>query len=64
MVVFLVQWVDLQCVIVAFPGHTLGFFYLSEDRARGLMNLGKRHLDHQNWENLMQSAILNGLKSR
>ena len=23
--------------------------------ARGLLNLGKKHLDHQNWENLMQS---------
>ena len=23
--------------------------------ARGLLNLGKKHSDHQNWENLMQS---------
>ena len=32
-----------------------GFSYLSKVRARGLLNLGKKHLDHQNWENLMQS---------
>ena len=32
-----------------------GFSYLSEVGARGLLNLGKKHLDHQNWENLMQS---------
>ena len=31
------------------------FSYHSEVRARGLVNLGKKHLDHQNWENLMQS---------
>ena len=33
-----VQWVDLRCVIVALPGHTLEFFYLSEVGARGLLN--------------------------
>ena len=32
-----------------------GFPYLIEVRARGLLNLGKKHLDHQYWENLMQS---------
>ena len=32
-----------------------GIFYLSG--ARGLLNLGKKHLDHQNWENLMQSKM-------
>ena len=32
-----------------------GFSYLSEVGARGLLNLGKKHLDHRNWENLMQS---------
>ena len=32
-----------------------GFSYLSEVRARGLLNLGNYHLDHQSWENLMQS---------
>ena len=32
-----------------------GFSYLSEVEARGLLNLGKKHLDHQNWENFMQS---------
>ena len=34
-----------------------GLSYLSEVGARGLLNLGKKHLDHQNWENLMQSKI-------
>ena len=34
--------------------HSQGFSYLSEVRARGLLNLGEKHLDHQNWENLMQ----------
>ena len=32
-----------------------GFSYLSEVGARGLLNLAKKHLDHQNWENLLQS---------
>ena len=32
-----------------------GFFYLPEVWARDLLNLGKKHLDHPNWENLMQS---------
>ena len=32
-----------------------GFSYLSEVGTRGLLNLGKKHLDHQNWETLMQS---------
>ena len=36
-----------------------GFSYLSEVGARGLLNLGKKHLDHQNWENLMQSKRIN-----
>ena len=31
------------------------FSYLSEVGDRGLLILGKKHLDHQNWENLMQS---------
>ena len=64
-----VPWVALQCVIVAFPGHTYlflvkhqlpmimkmtcltGIFLLSEVWARGPVELGKRHLNHQNWEN-------------
>ena len=29
-----------------------GFSDLSEVGARGLLNLGKKHFDHQNWENL------------
>ena len=28
-----------------------GISYLSEVVARSLLNLGKKHLDHQNWEN-------------
>ena len=32
-----------------------GFSYLSKVETRGLLNLGKKHLDHQNWENLMMS---------
>ena len=32
-----------------------GFSYLSEVGTRGLLNLGKKHLDHRNWESLMQS---------
>ena len=31
-----------------------GFYYISEAGTRGLLNLGKRHLDRQNWENLTQ----------
>ena len=31
------------------------FSFLSEVGARGLLNLGKKHLGHLNWENLMQS---------
>ena len=34
-----------------------GFSYISEVGARGLLNLGKKHLDPQNWEYLMQSKI-------
>ena len=33
----------------------LGFSYLTEVGARGLLNMGKKLLDHQIWENLMQS---------
>ena len=37
-------------------GQHQGFSYLSKVGARGLLNLGeKSFLDHQNWENLMQS---------
>ena len=32
-----------------------GFSYLSDVGARGLLNLGKYHLSHQNWENQIQS---------
>ena len=32
-----------------------GFFYISEVGTRGLLNLGKKHLDQQSWENLRQS---------
>ena len=32
-----------------------GISNLSEVRAKGLLNLGKKHLNHQNWENLMHS---------
>ena len=32
-----------------------GFSYLSEVRARGLLEFGEKHLDYQNWVNLMQS---------
>ena len=32
-----------------------GLSYLSEVGARGLLRLGKKHLDHQNWKKLMQS---------
>ena len=32
-----------------------GFSYLSEAGARGRLYLGKKHLDHQSWDNLMQS---------
>ena len=39
-------------------GGDQGFSYLSEVVTRGLLNLGtKKHLDHRNWENLMQSKI-------
>ena len=38
-----------------------GFYYFSEVGARGLLNFGKKHLDHQNRENLMQNSILNNL---
>ena len=46
-------------------GPNQGFSYLSEVGTRGLLNLGKKHLDHQYWKNLMQSkknwiTILNG----
>ena len=34
-----------------------GFSYLSEIGARGLLKLVKEHLDHKNWENLMQSKV-------
>ena len=43
------------------PGHLQevnsmqGFSYLSEVEARGLLNLGKKHLASQTWENLIQS---------
>ena len=30
-----------------------GSSYHSEVGARGLLNLGKKHLDHQNWDNLI-----------
>ena len=32
-----------------------GFSYLSEVGARGLLNLGQKYLNYQNWENFMQS---------
>ena len=32
-----------------------GFSFLSEVRAGGLLNLGKYHMEHQSWENLMLS---------
>ena len=42
--------------VAFFPRFSLqGFSYLSEVGARGLLNFGEKHLDHQNWENLMQS---------
>ena len=28
---------------------------LSEVQVRGMLNFGKKHFDHQNWVNLMQS---------
>ena len=34
---------------------TQGFSYLSEVGTRGLLNSGKKYLDHRNWENWMQS---------
>ena len=30
-------------------------FYLSEVGAKGMLKLEKKHLEQQNWENLMQS---------
>ena len=43
-------------VIEIFLSHSKsGIFLTYEVRARGLLNLGEKHLDHQNWENLMQS---------
>ena len=32
-----------------------GFSYISEVGARDLLNLVKKHLNHQNWGNLMHS---------
>ena len=40
-----------------------GFSNLSEVGARGLLKLGKKHLGHQNWENLMQSKTGPPLKT-
>ena len=40
--------------IFGFRKKNQGFSYLSEVGAWGLLNLGKKHLDHQNWEHLMQ----------
>ena len=43
---------------ISFRGECVieGFSYLSEVEARGLLNLEKKkRLDHQNWENLIQS---------
>ena len=34
-------------------GYQQGFSYHSEIRTRDLLNLGKKHLDHQNWEELI-----------
>ena len=35
----------------------LGFSYRSEIGTRGLLNLVKKHLDHQNWKKLILSKI-------
>ena len=45
------QWLEWKLVLAAIS-------YLSEVGATktwGLLSLGKKHLDHQNWESLMQS---------
>ena len=35
-----------------------GFSYSSEIRTRDLLNLGKKHLDHQNWEEMILDCHL------
>ena len=40
------------------------FSFLSEVGARGLLNLGKKHFQPSNWEDLNWTTILNGLKTR
>ena len=40
---------------MAIYGNKQRFSNLSEVGASGLLNLGKRHLGHQNWEILIES---------
>ena len=56
----LVQLQPELCVISYLNHVHQGFSYRSEIRTRGLLNLGKKHLDHQNWEELILD--LNKLK--
>ena len=41
-----------------------GFSYHSEDGTRGLLNLGKKHLDHQNWEKLILHFSIETVKTQ
>ena len=51
------KWSYYNTALVYFLFQDQGFTYLSEVRAKGPVEFGKKALGHQSWENLMQSKI-------